>query len=56
MERAVILIGVNGTGELPALNAAASGARKMTSWAEAQAIPQMRIRLITDDDGASVTI
>jgi hypothetical protein len=56
MERAAILIGVNRTGDLAPLNAAASGAQKMAGWAEAQGFPLEGIRLLTDDDGRRVTV
>jgi hypothetical protein len=56
MERAAILIGVNRTGGLAPLNAAASGAKKMAAWAEAQGLPVESIRLLTDDGGRRVTI
>jgi Caspase domain len=56
MERAAILIGVNRTGDLPPLNAAASGAKRMATWAKLQGFPAEGIHLLTDDDGCGVTV
>ncbi|HPU54156.1 MAG TPA: cold shock domain-containing protein, partial [Burkholderiaceae bacterium] len=48
MKRAAVLIGVDKTGDLPRLKDAASGARLMQSWTQAQGIESV---LIVDDAG-----
>ncbi len=48
MERAVVLIGVSKTGNLPQLQAVESGVQQMANWASSQGIPDNRIKIITD--------
>lgn len=48
MSRCAVVIGVNKTGDLPVLHAAASGARQFAAWAAAQGID---VTLLTDDNG-----
>lgn len=48
MSRCAVVIGVNKTGDLPVLHAAASGAREFAAWATAQGID---VTLLTDDNG-----
>ena len=48
MDRCAVVIGVNKTGDLPVLRAAASGAREFAAWATAQG---MDVTLLTDDNG-----
>jgi hypothetical protein len=55
VERAAVLIGVRKTGNLDLLPAARPAAQAMARWAQAQAIPPDRIKIILDDD-APVTI
>jgi hypothetical protein len=47
VERAAVLIGVNRTGGLPALQDAARGARDMEAWAKSQGI--QHVEVITDE-------
>lgn len=54
MNRAAVLIGVNRTGGLPALQDAANSARRMEQWAIAQGVEH--IRVFTDEDGAPVEV
>lgn len=49
MDRCAVVIGVNKTGDLPVLRAAASGAREFAAWATAQGIDAT---LLTDDNGS----
>lgn len=49
MSRCAVVIGVNKTGDMPVLHAAASGARDFAAWATAQGID---VTLLTDDKGA----
>lgn len=49
MNRCAVVIGVNKTGDLPVLHAAASGAREFASWATTQGI---EVTLLTDDNGS----
>jgi hypothetical protein len=53
MNRAAVIIGVNKTGDLPVLNAAASGAREFAQWASTQGFD---VNLLTDENGKSVGI
>lgn len=48
MNRCAVVIGVNKTGDLPVLHAAASGAREFAAWATSQGI---EVTLLTDDNG-----
>lgn len=48
MNRCAVVIGVNKTGDLPVLHAAASGARDFAAWATSQGIT---VTLLTDDNG-----
>jgi len=52
MIRCAVVIGVNKTGDMPVLHAAASGAQQFAAWATAQGI---EVTLLTDDNG-SVTL
>jgi hypothetical protein len=52
MSRCAVVVGVNKTGELPVLHAAASGAREFAAWATSQGI---EVTLLTDDN-ASVSL
>lgn len=54
MTRAAILIGVNRTGGLPALNDAARSARRMATWARSQDF--VFVEAFADDQGASIEI
>lgn len=51
MNRAAILIGVNKTGNLPVLNDAVGGAKRMAQWALAQGIPEEQVYTLTDEQG-----
>lgn len=51
VERAVILIGVKKTGNLPVLQAVDSGLRRMAEWARFQRIPDERVRILSDESG-----
>jgi hypothetical protein len=53
MKKCAIIIGVNKTGGLPVLNAAASGAREFARWASKQGY---EVVLLTDEKGKAVTI
>ena len=53
MQRAALVIGVNRTGNLPALQAAVSSARLVEQWARAQAFDQV---IALYDDNAPVTV
>lgn len=53
MNRGAVIIGVNKTGDLPVLNAAASGAREFAQWASTQGFD---VTLLTDENGKSVGI
>lgn len=53
MNRCAVVIGVNKTGDLPVLSAAASGAKEFSTWAESQGID---IALLTDDNGNIITL
>lgn len=55
MVRAGVFIGVNKTGNLPKLNDASAGARRMYDWALSQGMSAECAKLITDDDGKKVT-
>lgn len=55
MVRAGVFIGVNKTGNLPKLNDASAGARRMYDWAISQGMSEDCAKLITDDDGKKVT-
>lgn len=50
--RAAVVVGVNKTGDLPVLRAAASGAKSVASWLSAEGF---EVKLIDDDDGRVVT-
>ena len=49
MSRCAVVVGVNKTGDLPVLHAAASGAREFAAWATSQGID---VTLLTDDNGS----
>lgn len=49
MKRAAILIGVNKTGNLPVLNDAVRGAKRMAQWALDQGIPKELVFTLTDE-------
>lgn len=49
MERAAVFIGVKKTGNLPELQAVASGVQQMVKWARSQGIPEDRIKVLTDE-------
>jgi hypothetical protein len=51
MERAVVLIGVKKTGNLPELQAVTSGVKHMADWARSQGIPDGRIKVLADEAG-----
>ncbi|MFN7929352.1 MAG: caspase family protein [Blastocatellia bacterium] len=53
MKRCAVVIGVNKTGDLPVLNAAASGADDFAKWATQQGIV---VTLLTDANSGSVTL
>lgn len=53
--RAAIFIGVDRCGDLPELQAAATGARKMVRWARAQGLDAEMIETLTDEGGQPVT-
>ncbi|MCK1406834.1 caspase family protein [Bradyrhizobium sp. 76] len=50
--RAAVVVGVNKTGDLPVLRAAAAGAKSVASWLSAEGF---EVKLIDDDDGRVVT-
>lgn len=51
--RAAVLIGVDRTGDLPVLKAAAAGAREMAAWLSAEGF---EVTVITDENGGRVTV
>jgi Caspase domain len=53
MRKCAVVIGVNKTGGLPVLSAAASGAREFADWAKGQGF---EVALMTDDGGIPVTL
>ena len=53
MKRSAVFVGVDATGDLPKLKDAASGARKMESWAQGQGIDH--IEVLTDEGDETVT-
>jgi hypothetical protein len=55
VQRAAVLVGVNRTGGLPVLQAAARGARIMEQWALRQ-MPARNVRVLTDEAGGSVEL
>ncbi|UPK17577.1 caspase family protein [Bradyrhizobium sp. 131] len=50
--RAAVVVGVNKTGDLPVLRAAASGAKSVASWLSAEGF---EVKFFGDDDGRVVT-
>ncbi|KIQ66156.1 hypothetical protein TR51_00145 [Kitasatospora griseola] len=50
MERAVVLIGVRRSGDLPVLQAVEHGLEAMLEWARGQGIPDERIAVLSDAD------
>jgi hypothetical protein len=53
MKKAALVIGVNKTGDLPVLRAAASSADEFATWAENSGFD---LKLITDMHGKAVTL
>ena len=53
MKKCAVVIGVDRTRGLPALSAAAAGAREFAGWAEQQGL---QVALLTDADGGSVAL
>lgn len=53
MKRGAVIIGVNKTGNLPVLKAAASGAREFACWADKHGL---EVTLLTDENGQSISI
>ena len=53
MKRCAVVIGVNKTGDLPVLQAAASGAEQFADWAKTQGIDTV---LLKDGNGAGVSL
>ena len=54
MKRAAVLIGVDRVGDLPVLQDAAAGARRMEEWARGQEMSP--IEVFTDEGGEPVEI
>lgn len=53
LQRAAVVIGVNKSGNLPILSAAASGARTVANWLR---IEGFEVKLLVDDDDGLVTV
>lgn len=51
MERAIVLIGVKKTGNLPELQAVWSRVGELAKWAREQGIPKERVKVLTDESG-----
>ncbi|GEB60072.1 caspase family protein [Streptomyces gardneri] len=54
MERAVVLIGVHKSGDLPRLEAVDRGIDHMHDWAKSQGIPDTSVRILSDTEGGIV--